>query len=44
MYRDFFGLYRELYDRLAPTFQTREGLIARHAEVLRTVLARSENL
>ena len=44
MYRDFFALYRELYERLAPTFQTREGLIARHSEVLRTVLARSENL
>jgi sugar (pentulose or hexulose) kinase len=44
MYGDFFGLYRELYERLAPTFQTREDLIARHSEVLRTVLARSENL
>ena len=44
MYRDFFALYRELYERLAPTFRTREALIARHSEVLRTVLARSENL
>ncbi len=44
MYRDFFALYRELYERLAPTFRTREDLIARHSEVLRTVLARSENL
>ena len=44
MYRDFFGLYRELYERLAPTFRTREDLIARHSEVLRTVLSRSENL
>lgn len=44
MYRDFFSLYRELYERLAPTFATRETLIARHSEVLRTVLARSENL
>ncbi len=44
MYRDFFGLYRELYERLAPTFQAREDLIGRHSEVLRTVLARSENL
>lgn len=44
MYRDFFGLYRDLYERLAPTFSLREALIGRHAEVLRTVLARSENL
>jgi sugar (pentulose or hexulose) kinase len=44
MYRDFFGLYRELYERLAPTFRTREDLIARHSGVLRTVLARTENL
>lgn len=44
MYRDFFSLYRELYERLAPTFASRETLIARHSEVLRTVLARSENL
>lgn len=38
------ALYRELYERLAPTFATRETLIARHSEVLPTVLARSENL
>lgn len=44
MYRDFFTLYRELYERLAPTFALREALIGRHSEVLRTVLARSENL
>jgi xylulokinase len=44
MYRDFFLLYRGLYDNLRDLFATRESLIAQHGEVLRTVLARSENL
>jgi sugar (pentulose or hexulose) kinase len=44
MYRDFFGLYRELYDRLRPLFLERRDLLERHGEVLRTTLVRSENL
>jgi xylulokinase len=44
MYRDFFALYRGLYENLRGLFATRETLIAQHGEVLRTVLARSENL
>lgn len=44
MYRDFFALYRGLYANLRELFATREALIAQHGEVLRTVLARSENL
>jgi xylulokinase len=44
MYRDFFAIYRGLYDQLRELFVTREGLIAQHAEVLRTSLSRSENL
>ena len=44
MYRDFFGVYRQLYERLQPLFEVRERLIAAHGEVLRTELARSENL
>lgn len=44
MYRDFFVVYRELYERLRDLFGTRETLIAQHAEVLRTSLSRSENL
>ena len=43
MYRDFFGLYRELYERLARRSAV-ANLIAHHSGVLRTVLARSENL
>jgi hypothetical protein len=44
MYQDFFGIYRQLYERLQPLFEVRERLIAAHGEVLRTELARSENL
>lgn len=44
MYRDFFGIYRELYQRLQSLFEVRERLIAAHGEVLRTELAWSENL
>ena len=44
MYRDFFAIYRGLYDQLRELFVTRDALIAQHAEVLRTGLARSENL
>ena len=44
MYRDFFGVYRQLYERLQPLFEVRERLIEAHGEVLRTELARSENL
>jgi sugar (pentulose or hexulose) kinase len=44
MYRDFFVIYRGLYDQLRELFVSREALIAQHAEVLRTGLARSENL
>jgi xylulokinase len=44
MYRDFFAIYRELYARLGPLFEAREGLIAEHSEVLRTTLTRNENL
>ncbi len=44
MYRDFFAIYRGLYDQLRELFVAREGLIAQHAEVLRTSLSRSENL
>ena len=31
MYRDFFAIYRGLYDQLAGPFVAREGLIAQHA-------------
>ena len=44
MYRDFFAIYRGLYDQLRELFVSRDALIAQHAEVLRTGLARSENL
>ena len=44
MYRDFFGIYRGLYERLRDMFDERERLIGEHRDVLRTVLARSENL
>jgi sugar (pentulose or hexulose) kinase len=44
MYRDFFRIYRDLYGHLRDLFATREELIARHSGVLRTDLARSENL
>jgi sugar (pentulose or hexulose) kinase len=44
MYRDFFAVYRELYERLQPLYSTRERLIAEHSEVLRTTLTRTENL
>lgn len=44
MYADFFSIYRGLYDRLQGLFQEREALIATHGEVLRTTLARTENL
>ena len=44
MYRDFFGIYRSLYSSLRELFSEREQLIARHAEVLRTQPARTENL
>jgi len=44
MYRDFFGIYRGLYASLRELFVERERLLARHAEVLRTQPARSENL
>lgn len=44
MYRDFFGVYRALYSQLRHLFEEREQLIRRHAEVLRTVPSRTENL
>lgn len=44
MYRDFFGIYRSLYESLRELFVAREEFIGRHAEVLRTVPARTENL
>ena len=44
MYRDFFVIYRELYQQLRPLFALRETLIDQHSEVLRTTLTRSENL
>jgi xylulokinase len=44
MYRDFFGIYRALYASLRDLFEERERFIARHAEVLRTQPARTENL
>jgi sugar (pentulose or hexulose) kinase len=44
MYADFFGIYRQLYERVQPLFDARERLIAAHGEVLRTELARSEYL
>jgi xylulokinase len=44
MYRDFFGIYRSLYSSLRELFHEREQFIARHAEVLRTQPARTENL
>jgi xylulokinase len=44
MYRDFFAVYRGLYSSLKELFVAREDLIARHAEVLRTQPARTENL
>lgn len=44
MYGDFFGVYRSLYESLKDLFAERAVLIARHAEVLRTQPARTENL
>ena len=44
MYHDFFGVYRGLYEGLKDLFAVRADLIAAHGEVLRTELARSENL
>jgi xylulokinase len=44
MYRDFFGLYRDLYEQLRGSFAHRERLLEQHGQVLRTVLARTENL
>lgn len=44
MYRDFFAVYRGLYERLRTLFLDRERLIAAHSEVLRTVPVRSDNL
>jgi sugar (pentulose or hexulose) kinase len=44
MYRDFFGIYRGMYASLRDLFAERESLLLRHAEVLRTQPARSENL
>lgn len=44
MYRDFFGLYTEVYARLKEPFLERQTLLARHREVLRTELSSSENL
>lgn len=44
MYCDFFGIYRSLYSSLRELFVARENFIARHAEVLRTQPARTENL
>jgi sugar (pentulose or hexulose) kinase len=44
MYADFFGVYRQLYERLRGLFAERAALIDLHAEVLRTELVRSENL
>lgn len=44
MYRDFFGIYRSLYNSLRELFVEREEFISRHAEVLRTQPARTENL
>jgi xylulokinase len=44
MYRDFFGIYRGMYASLRDLFVERESLLLRHAEVLRTQPARSENL
>jgi sugar (pentulose or hexulose) kinase len=44
MYRDFFAIYRGLYDSLMTLFHDRNALIQRHAEVLRTVPSQTENL
>jgi xylulokinase len=44
MYRDFFVVYRALYDRLRDLFATRASLIEEHSEVLRSALSRTENL
>ena len=44
MYRDFFGLYRDLYEQLRGLFLERRDLLEKHGEVLRTALARTENL
>ena len=44
MYRDFFAVYRDLYDRLQPLFVERAALLEEHSEVLRTTLTRTENL
>jgi sugar (pentulose or hexulose) kinase len=44
MYQDFFGVYRELYERLRELFVAREALIREHASVLRTSPVRTENL
>ena len=44
MYRDFFGLYRSLYERLRELFPEREDLLARHAETLRQQPAHAANL
>jgi xylulokinase len=44
MYRDFFGLYRSLYDRVSALFGERKRLISQHGEVLRTKPTYTENL
>jgi hypothetical protein len=44
MYRDLYGLYRDLCANLRDLFATREVLVARHREVLRTTLTGSEHL
>lgn len=44
MYRDFFGVYRDLYANLRELFRDRNRLIGQHRETLRTVPSRSENL
>lgn len=44
MYRDFFSIYRGLYQSLSPLFSDREEFLSRHAEVLRPTPARAENL
>jgi xylulokinase len=44
MYRDFFAVYRSLYDQLAGLFAERQRLISQHGEVLRTKPTYTENL
>jgi len=44
MYRDFFGIFRGLYEELTPLYEERQRRIDDHAEVLHATMERRENL